>query len=32
AYLSQDTKLLCPEQPPDNHSLTVITDAEGGVE
>ncbi|MGJ5742316.1 conjugal transfer nickase/helicase domain-containing protein, partial [Pseudomonas aeruginosa] len=25
-------KLLFPEQPLDNPSLTVITDAEGGVE
>lgn len=32
AYLLQDPKLLFPEQPLDNPSLTVITDAEGGVE
>ncbi|RRY34422.1 relaxase, partial [Pseudomonas aeruginosa] len=27
-----DPKLLFPEQPLDNPSLTVITDAEGGME
>ncbi|HBP0396868.1 TPA: DNA-binding domain-containing protein, partial [Pseudomonas aeruginosa] len=32
AYLLQDPKLLFPVQPLDNPSLTVITDAEGGVE
>ncbi|MER0604738.1 DNA-binding domain-containing protein, partial [Pseudomonas aeruginosa] len=32
AYLLQDPKLLFPEQPLDNPSLTVITDAEGGME